>query len=87
MHGYTQKEQGIKQRDSHLTQLDIAFHTLADNPNKGRNCDAIRIGCCKFRVKKHFIFYRTIDSNDIEIVRVLHDSMDTENNLGRINLK
>ena len=83
MHGYTQKEQGIKQRDSHLTQLDIAFHTLADNPNKGLNCDAIRIGYCKFRVRTHFIFYRIIDSNDIEIVRVLHDSMDTEKQFGK----
>ena len=80
---YTQKEWGIKQRNAYLTQLDNAFHTLANAPKKGGNCDLIRKGYRKFAIEKHLIFYRLVDSTDIEIVRILHVSMDSEKQLGK----
>ncbi|MEM9832115.1 MAG: type II toxin-antitoxin system RelE/ParE family toxin [Bacteroidota bacterium] len=78
---YTQSKWGIRQRNTYLTQIDNAFHDLANEPDKGRNCDDIRLGYFKYRVSKHFIFYRMIDSGDIEIVRVLHERMNFETHL------
>jgi toxin ParE1/3/4 len=75
---YTQKEWSIEQRDFYLTLLDNTFNTLAEFPDKGRKCDDIRVGYRKFRVGKHIIFYRVLESNDIEIVRILHERMDFE---------
>lgn len=77
---YTQKTWGIAQRNIYLTQIDSTFHNLAINPKMGFSCDYIRAGYFKFRVGKHFIFYRIADS-DIEIVRILHERMDIETRL------
>ena len=79
---YTQKKWGMKQRDIYLNQIDEAFHDLSNDPDKGRNCEHIRQGYLKYRIGKHFIFYRMIDVNDVEIVRVLHERMDIETPLG-----
>ena len=79
---YTQKEWGIKQRDLYLTQLDSTFLLLSQTPTVGLNCDYIRLGYRKYLSGKHLIFYRAIDQNDIEIVRVLHEKMDV---ISRIN--
>lgn len=79
---YTQKKWGIKQRNIYLTVLDNAFHFLAENPNKGRNCDEIRPAYKKYIVWKHIIFYRETDGVHIEIVRILHGSMDTGKQFG-----
>jgi len=78
---YTQRQWGVKQRNIYLTQLDDAFHSLADEPDKGRSCDDIRPGYLKYRVSKHFVFYRMVESSDIEIVRVLHERMNFETHL------
>ncbi len=78
---YTRRKWGVRQRDIYLTDIDTAFHTLADEPDKGQNCDDIRQGYLKYRVGKHVIFYRMIDTINIEIVRVLYERMDFESRL------
>lgn len=79
---YTQKQWGTKQRDIYLSALDDAFHVLANNSHRGKPCDEIRPGYLKYRVHKHIIFYRSVDELTIEIVRVLHGSMDTGKQFG-----
>lgn len=79
---YTQKQWGVKQRNIYLTRIDDAFRDLSNDPDKGRTCDDIRQGYLKYRVGKHVIFYRKINTTDIEIVRVLHERMDFESRLG-----
>ncbi|NET62276.1 MAG: type II toxin-antitoxin system RelE/ParE family toxin [Symploca sp. SIO2E6] len=63
-------------------KIDDAFHQLSDNPAQGRNCDHIREGYRKYGIGKHYIFYRTIAPAQIEIVRILHGSMNIEERLG-----
>ena len=60
----------------------MPYHFLAENPEKGKNCDDIRLGYKKYMVWKHIIFYREIDGVAIEIVRILHGSMDTGKQFG-----
>ncbi len=74
---YTQKEWGIRQRDIYLSIIDRAFRLLSDFPEKGQSCDYIRNGYLKYYVGKHIVFYCIVSpSEDIEIVRILHQSMD-----------
>jgi len=87
LHGYTQKEQGIKQRDSHLTQLDIAFHTLADNPNKGGNCDAIRKGYYNLGSKNISFFTGPLIQMILKLSVYYMTAWILKNNLARIDLK
>ena len=77
---YTRKQWGKAQQIHYLTQLDSAFHDLADKPDIGRNCDEIREGYFKYGVGKHLIFYRHT-KGQIEIVRILHGRMDIEQHL------
>ncbi len=78
---YTRKEWGKTQQICYLTQLDRAFHDLADKPGLGRACDEIREGYFKYGVGKHVIFYRHTGKDRIEIVRILHGRMDIEQHL------
>jgi toxin ParE1/3/4 len=78
---YTRKEWGKAQQILYLTQLDRAFHALADKPDLGRSCNDIREGYFKYGVGKHVIFYRQTGKGRIEIVRILHGRMDIEQHL------
>lgn len=78
---YTRKQWGKAQQIRYLTQLDSAFHDLADKPDIGRACDEIRRGYFKYGVGKHVIFYRHPGKGHIEIVRILHGRMDIEQHL------
>ncbi len=78
---HSEKNWGEKQRNFYLQQIDQAFHLLAQAPKSGKNCDYILPGYFKFSVGKHLIFYRQTSKNQIQIVRILHSSMDIPNHL------
>jgi toxin ParE1/3/4 len=78
---YTQETWGREQRNRYLTMLDEKFHDLAADPMKGRDCSDIREGYRKHEAGKHIIFYRQIENDLIEIVRILHGRMDSPTRL------
>ncbi|WKJ89077.1 type II toxin-antitoxin system RelE/ParE family toxin [Methylomonas montana] len=78
---YTQETWGIEQRNLYLTLLDRSFHDLVVNPLMGKDCGDIRPGYRKLPVGKHLVFYRQKEPDLIEIVRVLHERMDSESHL------
>ncbi len=73
---YTQKEWGKEQRRIYAKQFDGVFHMLADNPDIGTSCNYIKKGYSKFPNSSHIIFYRTLKTKQIQIVRILHKRMD-----------
>ena len=75
---FTQKRWGLEQRNTYLKILDDSFHQLASNPVTGRECNEIKIGYYKFPTGSHMIYYRKNGNLNIQIVRVLHKSMDVE---------
>jgi toxin ParE1/3/4 len=75
---YTAETWGRAQRNRYLALLDTSMHDLADNPGLGRDCSEIRTGYRRYRVGKHILFYRQLDPDRIEIVRILHERMDVE---------
>ncbi|CAG23065.1 type II toxin-antitoxin system RelE/ParE family toxin [Photobacterium profundum] len=78
---YTQKNWGINRRNSYLKQFDDSFHSLAREPMIGICCEYIKAGYRKFPQGSHIIYYRQNESQSIEIIRVLHKSMDVNRNI------
>jgi toxin ParE1/3/4 len=72
---YTDKKWGRPQRFKYVKQLKDRFSYLADNPHIGRKRGEIFGSHYSYHEGRHVIFYR-ITSEGIEILRVLHDSMD-----------
>ena len=75
---FTQKRWGREQRNKYLKDLDACFCRLADNPSLGRECSEVRTGYSKFPTGSHVIYYRSVPKYQVEIVRILHESMDVE---------
>lgn len=78
---FTAKEWGIVQRNSYLKQLDDCFSQLSKNPKLGMACDFIAKGYRKFPQGSHLIFYKQGPESMVEIIRVLHNTMDIESKL------
>ena len=77
---YTKREWGTAQRNKYLTTLDECFHMLAVHPFRGADCSDIREGYRKYGAGSHVIFYRQVAAA-VEVIRILHGSMDTERHL------
>jgi toxin ParE1/3/4 len=75
---FTQKRWGKEQRNTYLKSLDSGFQQLGDNPYIGRPCDEIKSGYFKFPTGSHVVYYRSQTEKQVEIVRILHESMDVE---------
>jgi toxin ParE1/3/4 len=54
---------------------------LSENPTMGKNYREVDKNIFGYRVGQHIIFYRVINSNRIEIVRILHSRMDIRTRL------
>ena len=78
---YTEEKWGPTQRNAYISQIDEAFLSVTENYRLGVACDYIREGYFKFFVGKHVLYYRLIDTSIVQIVRILHGSMDVEQNL------
>lgn len=69
---------GVAQRNRYLKQFDDAFHALGKNPAIGKECDDVMPGYRKFPEGSHVIFYKPGTAAVIEVIRILHKSMDTQ---------
>lgn len=78
---YTEQTWSREQRNSYLTELDQAFHRLAENNELGKGCDHIRSGYRVFPVGEHLVSYQTGARKVVEIIRVLHKRMDVSSQL------
>ena len=75
---HTLQNWGQPQRDAYIRELFEAFGRLAKTPQIATSADNIREGYRKFPQGSHVIFFRSSDSNNIEIIRVLHKRMDAD---------
>ena len=75
---FTTERWGVKQRNLYIKQLDEAFHMLVKSPKLGKSCDDIMPGYRKFPQGSHIVFYKDGSSSKIEVIRILHKSMDVD---------
>ncbi len=77
---YSFAEWGESLADEYLDQLDKGMCSLLANPEIGMDCNYVREGYRRFQINKHLVFYR-VKNTEIEIIRVLHESMDIDSHL------
>ncbi|MCZ6673935.1 MAG: type II toxin-antitoxin system RelE/ParE family toxin [Verrucomicrobia bacterium] len=71
---------GPEQEDIYLELLHTAFMALSKNPNLGRVYAEVYPGLRGYLAGRHIILYQVSDVA-VEIVRVLHHSMDLDSQL------
>lgn len=73
---YTFEEWSEMQADRYYEELVANCELLVKRPKLGKSANAIRINLLSYHVGRHFVFFQRISKTEIEIVRILHDSMD-----------
>lgn len=76
---YTYEVWSEIQADKYYELITSSFHQIVQNPERGKNYDEIDKEIFGLHVGKHIVFYRVAESNDIEILRILHQRMDLKN--------
>ena len=80
---YTFENWSIEQADRYLNLILDEIEYLCLKPNSGFDFGNIRKEYYRSKVKSHFIFYKiNMKRNELEIIRVLHEMMDIDNQLG-----
>lgn len=77
---YTVLHWSEKQADCYLQAIQAAIGLLAENPELGCSRETLRIGYRSYSHGKHIIFYKP-DSYGVRVIRVLHQSMESERHL------
>ncbi len=75
---FTQQRWGVEQRNLYVKQLDEAFRMLGKSPELGKSCSDVMPGYRKFPQGSHIVFYKAGSTSAIEVIRILHKSMDVE---------
>ena len=77
---YTTQRWGRAQTEKYSVRLRERLRWLADNPLLGKARDEVKESYRSFHEGSHVIFYR-MAGDDIEIIGILHQSMDVEQHL------
>ncbi|MCB0479550.1 MAG: type II toxin-antitoxin system RelE/ParE family toxin [Crocinitomicaceae bacterium] len=75
---YTFKKWSKEQADRYYTLLIDEIQFLRSNYFTGKSAEYIRPGYRVSYVKSHIIFYKISDNQKLEIVRILHQSVDID---------
>ena len=67
------------QADIYYQILIENFKEIAGNPNIGKKYEGIIDKLSGLKVGKHIVFYRRVNKNEVEIIRILHEQMDLKN--------
>lgn len=78
---YTSNNWSVDQADKYHLSLTSLCSKLARSPELGKSYPSISSDIFGYRKGKHIIFY-SVSESDIEIVRILHTSMDIGSHFG-----
>jgi toxin ParE1/3/4 len=79
---YTVEIWSVQQADRYYNLIFDEIEFIVENPLSGKNYNHIRKNYRCSKVKSHLIFYKyKNESKIIEIIRILHQSMDIEERL------
>lgn len=75
---YTRKKWSIEQADRYYSLLIDEIEFLQSNYYVGKSAEYIRPGYRVSFVKSHIIFYKIVDDQKLEIIRILHQSVNID---------
>ena len=78
---YTAENWSVEQADRYYNLIIDEIEYIVDNLDMARDFGKIRESYRYSKVKSHLIFFKKDSTNEIEVVRVLHERMDIENRL------
>jgi toxin ParE1/3/4 len=78
---YTFDKWSENQADIYYLMLIENCKELAFNPELGKDYSEVTQYLLGFNAGRHIIFYRRIESAEIEIIRILHEQMDLKSRL------
>ncbi|HZH65240.1 MAG TPA: type II toxin-antitoxin system RelE/ParE family toxin [Flavisolibacter sp.] len=78
---YSYEAWSESQADRYYELLTGSFQEIVQSPWLGKNYDEIDKAIFGIRVGKHIVFYRAVQSGDIEILRISHQRMDLKNKI------
>ena len=77
---YTAEQWSFDQADSYSEELVVSLNRLIKHPQLGLARDDLRSGYRALTVNQHIAFYK-VETDNIQIIRVLHKSVDTPQHL------
>ncbi|WP_281240101.1 type II toxin-antitoxin system RelE/ParE family toxin [Flavobacterium praedii] len=78
---YTAENWSVEQADRYYNLIIDEIEYIIDNLDMAHDLEKIRKSYRYSKVKSHLIFFKKEKTNEIEVVRVLHERMDIENRL------
>jgi len=78
---YTYDTWSERQADKYHGMLTASFQEILDQPDLGKKYPEVAEGVMGHQVGKHIVFYRIEPSNDLLILRILHQRMDLKSHL------
>ena len=78
---YTAENWSVEQADRYYNLIVDEIEYIVRNFDMARDFGKIRKSYRYSKVKSHLIFFKNDKTNEIEVVRVLHERMDIENRL------
>ena len=78
---YTRNKWSKVQADRYYNLIISEIEFIADHFMTGKSAEHIRKNYRVTKIKSHIIFYRKLDNDLVEIIRILHQRMNTKNHL------
>ncbi|WP_262494128.1 type II toxin-antitoxin system RelE/ParE family toxin [Marivirga sericea] len=78
---YTFETRSEGQADDYYQMLLSRCNDIANKPNLGKQYPQVKDGLLGIKTNRHIIFYRVLDFQRIEIIRILHGRMDIASRL------
>ena len=78
---YTYETWSEYQADKYYELLISFCEEISEKPKCGKNYDEIDKNILGYKASHHIIFYKVIQETEIEILRILHESMDWKNRI------
>jgi toxin ParE1/3/4 len=78
---YTLNKWSKEQADRYYDLIIAEINFIADNFTIGKSAERTRKNYRVTKIKSHLIFYRKVENDIVEIVRILHQRMDTKKRL------
>ena len=75
---YTLKKWSKEQADRYYSLLIDDIEFLQSNYYSGKSAEYIRSGYRVSFVKSHIIFYKLVDDQKLEVIRILHQSVNID---------
>ncbi len=78
---YTFEKWSENQADKYYRMLQLSCKEIGENPEIGKEYNGINTNLLGFQSGRHIIFYQLINEYEIEVIRILHESMDLKNRI------